>query len=67
MTPSVILLYVCSTVLVLLFTVFGIFLIKLAKAPKSKQAPAGLSKQLYPAEKKSLEPRQSQLHYAKAK
>lgn len=67
MTPSVILLYVCSAVFVLLISVFGIFLIKVAKAAKSKKAPAGLSKQLYPAEKTALNSRQNQLRYGKAR
>lgn len=72
MTPSIIVIYICSTVFVVLFFVFSIFLIKTSGAAKarqvSKKLPSAISKQMPPANDGDYaEVVQSRLSISKAK
>lgn len=72
MTPSIILIYICSTVFVVLLCVFSIFLIKTTVGAKarlvSKKIPSAISKQMHPADDGDLaEVVQGRLSISKAK
>lgn len=72
MTPSIILLYICSTVFIALFCVFSAFLLKIAIAAKARGASTRtsdcISKQMHPADEPDFaKVIQGQLSMAKVK